>query len=203
MCVDASVASFAWRGGGYPICTSIHPRGRRQRGGGFGRYLYVHNIRATYVGHQVMRSKAGLHPSPSGRTPAGGALGALLLRPQVGVQCRRLEAVGGGYCYTSETWACLTVARSEATVPTWNSLLGCSSAMRRPVATVNICLCAASAYACHAYAPAKRNRVGTPPPPPSPTLSAVGLTASRSTVVWEPSPPSPAAPPAPRFSLWW
>ena len=47
--VDASVANFVKRGGGTPhVLQSTHARIANT--GGFGRYLYVRNIRATYMG---------------------------------------------------------------------------------------------------------------------------------------------------------
>ena len=69
-----------------------------QRGGKVGPYLYVHIYIYTYVQITFVRQEvptAELHPPPPcGSTPTNGTVGALLLRPKVGVQCRRRAAAG-------------------------------------------------------------------------------------------------------------
>ena len=113
-------------------------------------------------------SKVELPPPPWSRTPASGAL--LRRLHEVGVHRHRREAVGGGggYCCANWSWAAVTLARSGATVDISTLCPLCSRAMRRPVATADICLAAASTCACHACDQAKRNQapaaLGAPTP---------------------------------------
>ena len=90
--VDTSVANFAKWGWGVPHMHFKPPMRTSPRGGG---YLYVHIYIYPYVQIsfvQVIWDKRSqgqgqdyTPPPPCGRTPAGGALGALLLCHEAGV----------------------------------------------------------------------------------------------------------------------